>query len=184
MTATENVLGERMCLPCWQGVGTASPKNILMDAHLLPPWTRLFQSHLYFTDFTIISPRGQGDQLSCEAPSGRHCPALGRASWAIIQVPNVNTCRGVSHPFVYCSPLTPSGCKRTSRWSTDMFNRNILTFKHLGRTPFPFAKANDHLLKNSLGLKNGGFLIQDRCLWLLSRRLTLVDKSIQQYPFI
>lgn len=153
MTATENVLGERMCLACWQGVGTASPKNILMDAHLLPPWTRLFQSHLYFTDFTIISPRGQRDQLSCEAPSGRHCPALGRASWAIIQVPNVNTCRGVSHPFVYCSPLTPSGCKRTSRWSTDMFNRNILTFKQIRKNPFSICKSKWPPIKKFFRLK-------------------------------
>ena len=57
---TENVLdewvNESKWLASWQRVRTASPKNILMDSHLPPPWPRLFQSHLYFTDFTIISP--------------------------------------------------------------------------------------------------------------------------------
>lgn len=36
-------------------------------------------------------------------------PGSLRASWAIREVPKVNTCYGVSHPFIYCSALTPSG---------------------------------------------------------------------------
>lgn len=54
---------EWMWLACWQGARAASPKNILMDSHLPPPQPRLFQSDWYFTDFTIISPQGSGDQL-------------------------------------------------------------------------------------------------------------------------